>query len=324
VRSGSNYLRSLLGAASPVGAGSAGTLRPPRRIFDAVPEPEVASASPLHEPLEAAAVPIRSAPVGEPGAARSAPSVLATPGPEPDGRWPSPPVPSAEAARIESHGLLSPRSIHASPAAGQGLPDLVPAVSHLADLGSVAASGDDLFKGAEAVPRSPGAPSGAALHPVADRPPAAVPAPPTGRSPTADRGAMVPPPAGVPALPAGRRGGHDDPGSAPGFNDARHGAVRPSALDPPKLLSDEPPPQFAAGLGPGSRHLAATGVEPGVTIGTIEVTVAPPPAPAAVPQTPSPAPAPAPAPAGPVALGRRGAMEAARMGSRRWFGAGQG
>jgi hypothetical protein len=270
VRSSSKYLGSLLGAATPVDAGSAGTLRPPRRIFDAVPEPEIASASrlqPTPEPPEAGAVSVRSAPVGEPGTGRSAPSVLATPRAEPDGLWSSPPVPSAKAAGIKSHGLFSPRSIHAAPAAGQGLPDLVPAVSHIADPGPVVASGDDLVPWAQAVPRSPGAPAGAALHPVADWPPAA-----------------------------------------------------PSALDPPKRLSDGPPPQFAAGPDPGSRHLAATGEESGVTIGTIEVTVAPSPAPPAVPQTPSPA----PAPVGPAAPGRQGAMEAARMGSRRWFGAGQG
>jgi hypothetical protein len=316
VRLSSNYLQGLVGAATPADPGSARTLRPPRRIFDAAPEPDVASPSRPHtaqEPLEASAAPIRSAPVGEPGTERSASSALAAPRAALAGLRPFPPVPSADAVGPGSHDFSSPRFTRPVPAVDRRWPDAVSAGSHLADVGSPVKFPDDLITGEEEVPSVPGGPSWAVLDPVTDWPLASS-APPAGRPLMVDRGTTWRPPAGVPALPVARTG-DDDPGSASGLNDVRSRAGRPSALDPPKTLSDGPPLQFAAAPGPGRGQPLATGAGSQVTIGTIEVTVVPPPVPA-VPQIPPPAPA-------PVAPGR-GAEEAARMGGRRWFGAGQG
>jgi translation initiation factor IF-2 len=254
VRSGSKYLQGLLGAATPAGPGPASTLRPPRRIFDAAPGPEVAS------------------PDSDTGAVRSV--------------W-----------AVGSQDLFIPRSNQAVPAIDQKLPNPVPTVSHIAGADPATASGDDLAAGAEEAPPFLAGPSRTLMHPVTDRPPAAAPAPPVSRW------------------------REDDPGSALSSDDARRGAVRRPMLDPPMTSSDNSPLEFAGAPRPGGGRPAPTRVRPQVTIGTIEVTVVPPSSPPAVPQIPVSTPAPvwrvAPA-------GRRGAEEAARMGSRRWFGAGQG
>jgi hypothetical protein len=254
VRSNSNYLQGLLGAATPVGSGTASTLSPPRRIFDLAPGPEVAS------------------PAGDPGAVRSAPAV-------------------------GSQELFLPRSTQAVPVIDQRLPDPVPAVPYIAGKDPATTSGDDLHAGAEEAPPFPARPSRTVMQPVTGRPQAATPGPPVSRW------------------------REDDPGSAPGSDDAWRGAARRPMLEPPMTSSDDSPLEFAGALRPGGGRPAATSARPQVTIGTIEVTVVPPSPPPMVPQIP----APTPAPVGRAApAGRRGAEEAARMGSRRWFGAGQG
>jgi hypothetical protein len=339
VRWSSTYLQGLLGAATPAGPGSARTLRPPRRIFDAAPEPEIASPSrpeTVPDPLETVAAPVQSVPAGEPGAGQSAPAAFASPGTAPAGPRPFPPVssippvplippvPSVNAAGPESQDFFfrrSPqafrRSTQAVPAIDR-LPDATSAVSRIGGAGPASAYGDDRADVAEEVPPFPAGPSRVVRHPVMDQPPAVADAPAAGRPLIVDHASMGRPPAGVPAMPVGRTR-QDAPRSAPGSDDARPGAARPPTLNPTKTSSDSLSPQFAVAAGPGGRQPAAGAVRSQVTIGTIEVTVVPPSAPPAVP------PIPVPAPVGPVApAGRRGAGEAARMGSRRWFGAGQG
>ena len=331
MRSSLKYLRGLLGAGTPTGPGSARTLRPPRRIFDAAPEPEIASPSrpeTVPDSLETVAAPVQSVPAGEPGAGQSAPAAFASPGTAPAGLRPFPPVssippvPSVNAAGPESQDFFrrSPqafrRSTQAVPAIDR-LPDATSAVSRIAGAGPASAYGDDRAAVAEEVPPFPAGPSRVVRHPVMDRPPAVADAPAAGRPLIVDHASIGRPPAGVPAIPVGRTR-EGAPRSAPGSNDARPGAARPPTLNPTKTSSDSPSPQFEAAASPGGRQPAVRAVRSQVTIGTIEVTVVPPSAPPAVP----PIPAPAPAPAAPA--GRRGAGEAARMGSRRWFGAGQG
>jgi hypothetical protein len=321
VTSSSKYLQGLLGAATPSGPGSAPTLRPPRRIFDTAPEPEVASPAwpeTAPEPPEPAAAPVQGVPAGGPGAGPSAPAAFAPPGAAPAGLLPILPVPSANAVEPRSHDLSSSPSAPAVPAIDRRLPDPAPAVSHTVGAGAAVTYGDDLTVAAEEVPPFPAGPSPVVMRPVTDRPPATAPAPPASRPLIVDHGTAGRPPAGVPALPVGRAR-EDDPGSTLGSDDARPEAVRSPTLNPAKTLIDGPSLRSAGAAGPGGRPPVATGLRSQVTIGTIEVTVVPPPAPLAVPQVP------APAPVGPVApAGRQGAVEAARKGSRRWFGAGQG
>jgi hypothetical protein len=344
VTSSSKYLQGLLGATTPSGPGSAPTLRPPRRIFDAAPEPEVAGPSrpeTAPEPLEPTATPVQGVPADEPSAAQSASAAFAPPGAAPAGLLPLLPVPSANTVGPRSDDFSSSQSAQAVPAIVRKPPDPVPAVSHIVGAGPALTYGDDPGAAADEVPPFPAGPSPVVMDPVMDRPPAAAPAPPAGqplivdhgtagrppadvpapspnRSLIVDHGMMERPLAGVPALPTGRAR-EDYPGSAPRPNGARPEAVRPSTLNPAKTLSDGPSLRSAGTVGPSGRQPAAAGVRSQVTIGTIEVTVVPPPAPLAMPQIPGPA------PTGPVApAGHWGAVEAVRRGGRRWFGAGQG
>jgi hypothetical protein len=294
-------------------------LRPPRRIFDAAPEPDIASPS-RPQTLETAAAPVQRVAAGKPGAERPVLAAFAVPDTAPADLPPSlpGPSPSPNAVLPMSRDSSSSRSAQADPVIDRRLPDPASPASPDVSAGLAVTSRGDLAIEAEEMLPFLVDPSRVVRRAVTDRPPAAAPAPAAGRPLIVDHAAIGRPPADLPALSVGRSR-EEARGSASGSGDAGPGAARPPTLNPADISSDGLYPQFVAG--PGAGQPAARAARSQITIGTIEVTVVPAPAPSAVPQVP----ALAPASAGPVAApGRRGAREAARIGSRRWFGTGQG
>jgi hypothetical protein len=275
--------------------GPSALLRPPQRLFDPAPEPEVVDS--LRSQGDAWVPPPPAAPALAPARpSTSAPATAVAAGPHTQGAHPLPPtILDSGPPRLATPGPPVP-AVHvrrtrrpAEPA--ETRPTIrrlapEPATRQTAGIGQPIRSPDRPEMGRHEMGRPEMAAPGMEAR-LAET--AARPGPERSPGPAARR-----PPASRPAT-------RIDPGSPP-------------LIVPPPTER----PLVTGGI-PGREPTRSNRAKSQITIGTIEVTVVAPPPPSPIADSSPPAPAPPVAPAT-----SRGTAQVARMRGRRWFGAAQG